>query len=50
MKNILPSHDGKVVTYFESWRLPRNHGKPDQWAEDWFSDKSKKEISDREDT
>ena len=38
MKSILPTQDGKLVTYFESWRLPRNRGKPDHSAGQWFSD------------
>ncbi|KAL9968779.1 hypothetical protein ACROYT_G020903 [Oculina patagonica] len=33
MKSILPTKDGKLVSYFESWRIPRNKGggKNDEW-------------------
>ena len=26
MKNILPAKDGKFVSQFDSWRIPRNNG------------------------
>ncbi|XP_031569808.1 transmembrane protein 242-like [Actinia tenebrosa] len=39
MTEILPSKDGKLVTYFESWRLPRKQGSDDKEVESWFADK-----------
>ena len=34
MKGILPTKDGKFVSYFESWRIPRNKGggNVDEWS------------------
>lgn len=34
MKGILPTKDGKFVSYFESWRIPRNKGggNLDEWS------------------
>lgn len=39
MTDILPSKDGKLVSYFESWRLPRKQGADDKEVESWFADK-----------
>jgi hypothetical protein len=38
MTDILPSKDGKLVTYFESWRLPRKKGQDAKEVESWFAD------------
>ena len=39
MTDILPTKDGKLVSYFESWRLPRKQHTDDKEVESWFSDK-----------
>ena len=42
MKSILPTKDGKLVSYFEPWRIPRNKGggNSDEW---WSSSSSESE-------
>lgn len=39
MQGLLPSKDGKLVSYFESWRLPRKKGLDDKDVESWFEEK-----------
>lgn len=41
MKRILPTKDGKFVSYFESWRIPRNKGGGN--VDEWSSSSSKSE-------
>lgn len=41
MKGILPAKDGKFVSYFESWKIPRNKGGGN--VDEWSSSGSKSE-------
>ncbi|KAK3735804.1 hypothetical protein QZH41_007427 [Actinostola sp. cb2023] len=41
MQDIVPSKDGQLVSYFDTWRLPRKKGRHDKEVESWFNEKPK---------
>ncbi|RMX55679.1 hypothetical protein pdam_00018731 [Pocillopora damicornis] len=45
MKSIFPTKDGKLVSYFEPWRIPRNKGKGN--SEEWWSSETQNTTKER---
>ncbi|PFX34576.1 transmembrane protein 242-like [Stylophora pistillata] len=45
MKSIFPTKDGKLVSYFEPWRIPRNKGKGN--SEEWWSSETHNATEER---
>lgn len=45
MKSIFPTKDGKLVSYFEPWRIPRNKGKGNN--KEWWSSETQNTTKER---